>query len=195
MTDLFALAFTAAVSGNAVLQMGFGFRSASRRASLGTADRYIPAAASFAAALVCWALFTYALAPLSLGALEPLLLFPLASAVSLGIDKLAAASLGKAPYPIEDSALSAFDGLAFAASWLAIRLASGFPQALAVASGAALGILACSAALHAVAERADTEAVPRSLRGTPLNLIAASLLSLASLLVARSIFAASGLPS
>jgi electron transport complex protein RnfA len=192
MKSILALAVTSAFAANAVLQLGLGLRElvASRRSN--TRGPLAPGVAMFASGLLAWPLFFYAIAPLSLAFLEPFLLFPFCSLISVCVESLfqrTRTNRGQAP---SNAALSSFDGLSFGSAYLTLRYASSPAEAAAVSAGAALGFLSCALLLDSIRRRAEIEAVPFHLRGAPLILISAGLLALISLFATAALFAALG---
>ena len=203
----------AAVAANSFLSFGFGVRQliagASTEPAASMPEATVPAAwrplpvvapavSIFVSGSLAWPLFAYALAPLSLGFLENLLLLPVAVSISLSVEKAVAAL--KAASPGDSAARpegrsfasTAYDGLAYAAAYLSLRYAEGMPDAVFLSAGAAIGFIACSAALNAIRERSDTEPVPRCLRGIPLLLIASGLLSILAAFLSAVAFNALG---
>ncbi len=191
MKHLLTLAVTSAFAANAVLQLGLGLRDLVASRKTNTRGPLVPAVAMFASGVLAWPLFAYAIAPLSLGYLERFLLFPFTVLVGVCVEGLFGRlrPLGLSP---SNSALSAFDGLAFGSAYLCLRYAATAMEAAFVALGASLGYLFCAALLDSIRRRAEVEAVPARLRGAPLILISAGLLALLSLFVASALFAALG---
>lgn len=193
MKDLLSLAVVSAFAANAVLQFGLGLRElvASRKSN--TRGPLAPAVAMFASGVLVWPFFSYALSPLTLGALESFLLFPICSLVSVCAEQLFIQNRGKTTSP-SNGALSAFDGLAFGSAYLTLRYASTPIEAVAVSLGASLGFLACALLLDSIRRRAEIEAVPLRLRGAPLILISTGLLALLSAFASLALFSALGVP-
>jgi len=192
MRNLLSLAVVSAFAANAVLQLGLGLRElvASRKSN--TRGLAAPATAMFASGLLAWPLFAYAVAPLSLGVLEPFLLFPLCSLVSVCAERLFQRPLAKTGSGPSNGALSSFDGLAFGSAYLCLRYASNVIEAVVVSLGASIGFVACALLLESIRRRAKIEPVPSSLRGAPLILISASLLALLSGVATAILFSALG---
>jgi Na+-translocating ferredoxin:NAD+ oxidoreductase RnfA subunit len=76
------------------------------------------------------------------------------------------------------SSYTAYDGLASLALFLTYNLALGFAEALVLSFFFALGNLAAVLILGEIRRRSALEWTPRRLRGSPLILISAGLLSL-----------------
>ncbi len=191
------LPFVGAIAANSYLSFGFGL---SRLVSSepGRPRRALgPALAIMLSCALVWPLFSYALAPSSLGFMEPLLLAPVAVLASIAADafsrRMPIGDLEARKQP-DTSAQSAFDGLAYGASYFVLRYASSYAEALLFAAGAASGYLFCDFVLRAVRERSDTEPVPRCLRGTPLMLIASALLAVIASFFAAASFSVWGRP-
>ena len=191
MKQLLTLAVTSAFAANAVLQLGLGLRDlvASRKAN--TRGPLVPAVSMFVSAVLAWPLFSYAIAPLSLGYLESFLLFPFSALIGVCVEGLFARLRPTGLSP-SNSALSAFDGLAYGSAYLCLRYAATAVEAVFVALGASLGFLFCALLLDSIRRRAEVEAVPERLRGAPLILISAGLLALLSLFGAAALLAALG---
>ncbi len=190
MKNLLTLAATSAFAANAVLQFGLGLRElvASRKSN--TRGPLAPAVAMFASGVLSWPIFAYAIAPLSLGFLEPFLLFPFSSLVSVCVEGLFGRLRTKPVVGPSNSALASYDGLAFGSAYLCLRYAPTAAAAAAVALGAALGFLGCALLLDSIRHRSEIEAVPVRLRGAPLILISAGLLALLSVFVSAVLFSA-----
>jgi len=194
MKDLLSLAVVSAFAANAVLQFGLGLRELVSSRKSNTRGPLAPAVAMFASGVLVWPLFAYALSPLTLGFLEPFLLFPICSLVSVGVEQLFIQNRGKTVTSPSNGALSAFDGLAFGSAYLSLRYASTPIEAVAVSLGASLGFLACALLLDSIRRRAEIEAVPLRLRGAPLILISTGLLALLSAFATLALFSALGAP-
>ena len=193
MTALIILAVTASVAANSVVQLALGVDLVVSAASRGRRRLLVPAAAMLFSGLLCWPLFAYVLSPLALGFLEPLLLFPLASLVSVVTERvMAGRHSGPAAKSEGASAYAAFGGLAYGSAWLSFRLSSSMLDVLVVSVSCAAGFIVSGVLLDGIRHRSLIEGVPRTLRGMPLVLISAGLLALLSSFVASAAFTALG---
>lgn len=188
------LPFVTAAAANAFLNFGFGVRIlVSPRGKADYSRSLAPAAAIGLSGLIVWPLFNVVLAPLALGYLESILLVPFAVLVSTTAERLVGfASKDGKSHDCGLSAVSAYDGLTYAASFFVLRLSAGFLDAFWFSLGAVAGYLVCEVALRAIRERSDIEPVPRFLRGTPLMLIAAALMAVLSSFLAAAAYSALG---
>lgn len=182
MNRLF-LPFVAAFAANSFLHFGFGVRLLVGGPRPGPMPSVPVAISLFFSGFLTWFLFSYVLAPLSLGFFEPFVVFPTTALVCSGVErwfrfftKNAAGQTSSASY-----SLTAYDGLAYVAAFTILRLASDPLDAFLLSIGSVFGYLFCAGILRAVRARADTEPVPRSLRGAPFVMVAAGLLSILSL--------------
>jgi Na+-translocating ferredoxin:NAD+ oxidoreductase RnfA subunit len=189
LNEYLGLAAAGLLGLNGVLQYGLGFGLADDARRIPGAALFLPAAAVFLSASLAWALFVCVLAPLALAFLEPWLLFPLSSLVSLAVAR-AGRGFGAA-WP-EGSIASGFGGLAYGAAYFCLRLAGGFAASLVWSAAAALGFLLAASCLRAIARRGSTENVSRTLRGRPIALLAAGLLALIATAAYSSVAAAIG---
>ncbi len=189
--SLLYLPFLTAAAANAFLNFGFGVRTLAGKTGSPKSRPFAPAAAIGLAGLFVWPVFNVALAPLALGYLEAILLVPLSVLLSAAADRLVRAGPPEEGVRPADAA-SAYDGLTYAASFLILRLSSGFLDAVLLALGSAAGYLICEISLRAIRDRSDVEPVPRCLRGVPLMLIAAALMAVVSSFLAAAVFRALG---
>jgi electron transport complex protein RnfA len=138
------------------------------------------------AVFVLWLFFTYALTPLTLGFLEPFLLFPLSVSTCTALELFFSLVFPKkrngSTVPAENAPaltpVSAYNGLVLAALLITLRLAASPVEALVLSLGLSLGRLAAALILREIYKRSCLEAVPRLLRGSPLIIISMGLLSL-----------------
>jgi electron transport complex protein RnfA len=140
------------------------------------ANPLLRTAVLFFSGLLPWMLMSFVIAPLGLGAAESLLLYPITVLICLSANKIFRRSeKSSAGFP---SVWNSYDGLALFSAFITLRLATYISEALAVAAGLALGHLAATAVLRHIGSRSSIEAVPAFLRGTPLLMISAGLVSL-----------------
>jgi electron transport complex protein RnfA len=170
--QLAALAVFSGLSMNLLLQCGLGMRGAAREGE--RASPFIQSGLVFLAVLILWVFFSYLFSP---GFFEYLLLFPLSALICAGLERLLFGLVLKRAAPKSPDCCFC-DGVAAAALFLTLHLASGFLEAAVLSLGFALGTLLALLILAELRRRSRMEAVPRFLRGSPLTLISMGLLSL-----------------
>lgn len=190
--DIVYVAFFSAVAMNSFLSLGFGLGFFARRIPAGLSEAAVPALSAFVAGIVVYPLAVFALAPFGLGFLENFLLLPAVALACVLVDFAVGRLSGGGRRVGDSAALSGFDGIVYASSYMALRLSAGYAEAVAFSAGAALGLFLCAALLAAVRERSEAESIPRCLRGTPLLVLASSLFALCSIFIAASAYAAFG---
>jgi electron transport complex protein RnfA len=173
----FSLIVLSSFSFNLILQFGLGLRNIRAQQQKHTVSLF-QALALCLSVFLLWPVFNYLLIPL--GGIEYILLFPLSALACMGLEWLGMRFLARfiAPKANSFSAVSAYNGLAFTALFLTLRLAGSIVEALVLSLGFAAGTLGVSHLLSAIRERSSLESVPPFLRNTPLMLIAMGLLSL-----------------
>lgn len=186
--NLLYLSFFAAIALNSTLSLGFGLGLFARGGSTGLLGAAVPALSALLAGVVVYPLFAFALSPFALGILENFLLLPVVALCCVLVEFLLKPPAGKS----KASAITGFDGIVYATSYMVLRFSSNMVEALAFSFGSALGVLLCSALLDAVRERAEAEPIPSALRGAPLVVLASGILALCSVFVAASLYAALG---
>jgi electron transport complex protein RnfA len=175
---IISLAVFAGLSVNLVIHLGLGL------GDIGSVQRrlrrfvWFQWVILFIAILSLWFFFTYIVAPLSLGFLNYLLFFPLSALVCMGLEACALRFLSKEEKPPMFSPASAYNGLAMTALFLTMRLAGSPLEAAVLSLAFTAGALLAALILSEINRRASIERVPRFLRGAPLMLISAGLLSL-----------------
>jgi electron transport complex protein RnfA len=177
---LAVLAVFAGLSLNLILQFALGTGGALlfTRDSRENPFPVFQTANLFVSVFVLWAAYYYILKPLSGGALEYFLLFPLSALVCLGFE-----SLWKKLFPKQEgdrafSALTAYGGLVPVSLIMTIHLALTVFDAAVLAFSFALGCFLALLILGEIRRRSSLEQVPRYLRGAPLVLISMGLLSM-----------------
>lgn len=190
--DIAYVAFFSAFAMNSLLSLGFGLGFLTRRSPAGLAEALVPSLSSFIAGIVVYPLFTFVLSPFSLGYLENFLLLPIVALTCVLVDFGVGSVIGGGRRIGDQAALSGFDGIVYASSYMVLRLSSGYGEAAAFSAGAALGFLVCAAVLAAVRERSEAEAIPRCLRGTPLLILASGLFALCTVFIASAAYTAFG---
>ncbi|MDR2617537.1 MAG: hypothetical protein LBC62_01590 [Treponema sp.] len=177
---LAALAVFAGLSLNLILQFALGTRGVLlfTRDSRETPFPVFQMANLFVSVFVLWAAYYYILRPLSGGALEYFLLFPLSALVCLGFESLRKKVSPKQESPGAFSASTAYGGLVPVSLIMTIHLALTVFDAAVLAFFFALGCFLALLILGEIRRRSGLEWVPRYLRGSPLVLISMGLLSM-----------------
>ncbi len=178
MIHLAMLAVCSGLSLNSLFQFALNFRGPDPAHAQGGGTLPLRAAALFISSLLPWFLMSYVVAPLALGAIEPLVLYPATALVCSCASKILRPLENESSY--SPSAWNSYDGLALFSAFITLRLATFIPEALVVAAGLALGHLAATGILRRISSRSSIEPVPAFLRGTPLLMISAGLVSLVS---------------
>lgn len=193
MMQLLGLGLFAGSALNVLLQFGMGFRTLVAVQSSGLRAATVPTLSIFSSGALVWAFFAYLLAPLSLGLLEPLLLYP-AVVILCMLIKMGLCSRCS-PQVLEDEGQGLYtdSGASLVAAFLVLRLAARFLEALFLSAGIALGYFAALWILTEIRRRSSGESVPRFLKGAPLVLVSAGLLSLISFAVSAVLATAIGL--
>lgn len=186
MIQLLGLGLFAGLALNALLQFGMGLRALIAVQSSGLRAAAVPSLSIFASGTLAWALFAYLLSPLSLGLLEPLVLYPAVVTLCMLLIK----GLGSED---EGQGFYADAGASLVAAFLVLRLAVRFLEALFLSAGMAFGFFAALWILTEIRRRSSGESVPRFLKGTPLVLVSAGLLSLITFAVSAVLATAMGL--
>jgi len=190
---LLSLAVLSGLSMNLVLQLGLGARELALGGEPGDpgggrAPSGLPAGlcAFLVSVPLLWLALSLARQILPLGFFEYVLAFPASLAAS--------SAWGLLPWGRKARGPDAFGGgaLAGAALFVALLVAGGLAEAVALALGFAGGALLAFAIVAEIKRRAGMEAVPRWLRGAPLALVAMGLLSLVFSSAAAMLFGALG---
>jgi electron transport complex protein RnfA len=179
MNVLAALAVFSGLSLNLVLQFGLGVRNIKTESQKPIQYALFQWVVLFLTVFLLWALFSFALSPLSLGFMEYLLIFPLTMAVTRGLELLGGRAFpALIPKSRSLPASSSYDGLSIAALGLTLRLASSPAEAAVLSLGFSLGSFCSVLIVNSIYRRSFLEKVPQSLRGMPILLISMGLLSL-----------------
>jgi electron transport complex protein RnfA len=188
-----SLGIFAGLAVNLIIQLGLGLGEiGSVQCRLLRRRIWFQWAILFIAVFSLWFVFTSIIAPLSLGFLNYMLIFPLSALVCMGLETCTVKLLFKK----EDispmfSAASAYNGLAVTALFLTIHLAASPGEAAVLSLSFAVGAFLAAFILCEIRRRASIEKLPPFLRGAPLTLISAGLLSLifssAALLLFRAL--------
>jgi electron transport complex protein RnfA len=172
---LLLLGILSSLSMNLILQCGLGISGVAVDREGRNGPPLLRGGILFITVLFLWSVFSWVFSSFSLGFFEYILLFPLSSMVYSGVEFLLyRLFLKKKPEP----SLVFCDGLAAAAFFITLNIASGFIEAAALSFGFALGILLAHIILGEIRRRSMMEGVPRFLRGSPLMLVSMGLLSM-----------------
>jgi electron transport complex protein RnfA len=172
-----ALLCFASLSLNLLLDFALGIREMVSRERSPRIHCYYPWAVLFVSTALLWVFFARLIS--FLGIFDYLLVFPLSALAGLSIEKLffrLFPRLGENPRIFKIG--SPYNGLSAAALVLTLQFAAGFGEALSLSAGFALGGLFAFFIIKEIQKRSFLEAIPYSLRGTPLLLISMGILAL-----------------
>jgi electron transport complex protein RnfA len=179
---IFPLMILSGLSFNMILQFGLGLDGI-RAVYRGTRRfSWIQWGILFFSVLALWRIFSLISPALNFGFWEYFLLFPAAVLFCTALEEAAfrirAKGRQKETEPPMLNARSAYNGMVPTALLLTLRFAASPVEALLLSLGFSLGALMTVLILNEIHRRASLEAVPQLLRGMPLTLISAGLLSL-----------------
>ncbi|GAB1481347.1 RnfABCDGE type electron transport complex subunit A [Treponema sp.] len=184
MKNIFLLSIFSVLASNAVLSFGLGLSHLDQNIQKERGSKGIPALAMFLSGILSWSLVSYFLSFLNIRFLETLILFPLTVLICTGTDYLSS-KLGLGSLRSQGrGSIASYNGLAFVAAYLAVHFAPGLFDAFVISLGSALGFYISALILDAIRKKSYIEKVPHFIRGTPLLLLSAGLLSLISVFVA-----------
>ena len=187
---LMMLAVFSGLSMNLILQFGLGLVKITLVGSCQPFEKINGAEAVskmgilFVSVLFLWLLFTFFRSVLPLGLIEYVLLFPFAYLISSLLEYAADRFILKKNIGQKEFADSYQESgiinsaLAAAALFMALNVAGGFWEAAVLSLCFSGGIVLAVLIICEIRFRSEMEAVPQSLRGSPLTLIAMGLLSL-----------------
>jgi Na+-transporting NADH:ubiquinone oxidoreductase subunit NqrE len=180
---IFPLMILSGLSLNMILQFGLGLDGISALHRGRRRFSWIQWGILFLSVPVLWRVFSLLSPVLDFGFWEYFLLFPAAVLFCTVLEKAAFRVQAKrrqkeAELPPMLNVHSAYNGMAPAALLLTLRLAASPAEAVFLSLGFSLGALTAVFILTEIYRRASMEAVPPLLRGMPLTLISAGLLSL-----------------
>ncbi|MDR3146077.1 MAG: hypothetical protein LBU21_07350 [Treponema sp.] len=178
MSTLAILAVFSGLSLNPLLQFGLGIRNFEAEAQRPLRYTFFQWFLLFVTVLLLWLFFMYILSPLSLGFFEYFLTFPLIVAARQGVEKALRYLVPPGKDRPKSSGRNVHDGLAIVALFFTLRLADSFAAEVVLSLGFSLGSFAAAHVLNTIYRRSSTEMIPPMLRGTPLLLVSAGLLSL-----------------
>jgi Na+-transporting NADH:ubiquinone oxidoreductase subunit NqrE len=177
IAELAALALFSSLSLNLIAQFGLGIQPLSE--DEGETLPLFQSGVLFITVLALWVVFSIIITPYMSELFIYFLLFPFAM---LGCWALECAAERFIPRVVPKkrlfSAVSAYNGLAFAALALTLHMAGSFVEAFALSAGFALGILFAVLILNEIRKRSAIENVPVFLRGKPLRLISMGFLAI-----------------
>jgi electron transport complex protein RnfA len=162
---------------NLILQCGLGLRQSAVSPGSDKKLPFIKVGIVFVTTLFLWVLFTSVLFHFNLGFFKYLLVFPLSSLIYFCLEGLLYRGVLKKEVEA-DGATGFCDGLAGAALFITLNIASGFVEAAVLCFGFSFGMLLVLLILDEIRRRSMMEATPRFLRGSPLMLVSMGFLSL-----------------
>jgi electron transport complex protein RnfA len=172
-----ALFCFASLSLNLLLHFALGIREMVSRERSPRIHFYYPWIVLFVSTALLWVFFASTVS--FLGIFDYLLIFPLSVLTSFGMEKLFFRLVPRLGENIHVFRIgSPYNGLSAAALVLTLQFASGFGEALFLSAGFALGGLFAFFIIKEIQKRSFLEAIPYSLRGTPLLLISMGILAL-----------------
>jgi len=162
---------------NLVLQCGLGIRGVADSKSSFNLSALIKISLMFLSIIFLWFFFAKVIYSLIQGVFIYIILFPVSVLVYEGLEYLIWRFLLKKDE--EDVSFISFaSGITAAAVFICINLSNSFTETVILSFGFSSGILIVNLTIREIRRRAALEAVPVSLRGKPLVLIAMGLLSL-----------------
>lgn len=178
MKEIVLLSLGIGLISNALLSFGMGIKALQNRSGSVLHMPYSRVIILFISIPVLWLFISYALGSLGLYYLEILLLFPLTVMLSIALRVLVKYIFPKYDDNEQKSVYSGYDGLVLLGSFLALRLAHTFIEALFVSLGFSFSYLLIVFLLGQIIKRSSVEAIPDFLRGIPIVLISAGLLAM-----------------
>jgi len=176
---------------NLTLQCALGIKGAAVRGNCGKTISLIRLLIIFVSVVLLWFLFSKLHNSIFSGILVFVLMFPVSYMVYSGLEFLVVNYLLKEN--IEDEGFISFpEGITAVAVFICLNIADDFLEVFLLSFGFTAGILLVIIIIREIKKRAELEAVPRFVRGTPLVLITMGMLSLiftaGSLLILGMIF-------
>ena len=181
------LAVFSGLSMNLILQFGIGLKGIAFDTHIGKEKILAGSGILFVTVMFLWLVFSFTRSVLFLGLLEYVILFPLSFLVFSVLEYLTNRFILKKGAGQEDASLwgdvlsgGEFAGgaLSSAALFITLNVAGGFLEAVVLSLGFACSTALVFVVVGEIRRRSGMEAVPHSLRGGPLALIAMGLLSL-----------------
>ncbi|MDR2597331.1 MAG: hypothetical protein LBC76_08440 [Treponema sp.] len=190
--SLLMLVIFSAFTMNLTLQCALGIKGAAVWSNRGKKTSFIRLLIIFISVIFLWFLFSKIHNSIFSGMLVFILMFPVSYMIYSGFEYLVFKYLLKEN--IENESFISFpEGITSAAVLICLIVANGFFEVIFLSFGFTAGILLVIIIIREIKKRAEFEAVPRFIRGTPLVLITMGMLSLiftaGSLLILGIIFA------
>jgi electron transport complex protein RnfA len=160
---------------NVILQCGLGMRQIAVSPD-GRKHQLLKAGIVFVTSLFLWPVFTSVLSGFPLGFFTYILVFPVSSLFYSCLETFLYRVVLKKK--AEGGAAGFCDGLAAAALFITLNVASGFVEAAVLCFGFSIGMLLALLILGEIRRRSMMEAAPLFLRGGPLMLVSMGFLSL-----------------
>ncbi|MDR1429849.1 MAG: hypothetical protein LBI85_06120 [Spirochaetaceae bacterium] len=173
----FSLALFAALSSNLIFQFGLDLSSLGRAGNSTPGFFAFRAAVLFCSVMTVWIVVFYLAIPLTV-VMGNVLILPLAVLTHGLYGNVLKRFLPPNDRPTDDGDTHSGNGLSLVASYLTLTLASTSAEAVVLAMGFSLGLLFSLLTIREIEKRSMLEAVPPSLRGSPLLLISIGFLSL-----------------
>jgi Na+-translocating ferredoxin:NAD+ oxidoreductase RnfA subunit len=179
MNNFIVLAVFSGFSFNLVLRFGLGVKEIFENRKHPVAGSLFQWLIMFTTVFASWLIFTFILAPLTLGFFEYFLLFPLTVFLTVSLEKLLFMLFpGDLAQNKGFSAYSAYSGLALTALILTLRLADTTSDALILSFGFSSGVFFSIVLLRMIKIRTKNEKILPLFAGQPLMLTSMALLSL-----------------
>jgi Na+-translocating ferredoxin:NAD+ oxidoreductase RnfA subunit len=181
---ILSLMILSGLSFNMILQFGLGFGGINAVYRGKRCFSWIQWGILFLSVPVLWQVFSFISPGANFEFWDYFLLFPASVLFCTILEGAAFRIRAKQQKVLEErippmfNALSAYDGMTPTALLLTLRFAASPAEAALLSLGFSLGVLAAVFLLNEIHRRASMEAVPPVLRGLPLALISAGLLSL-----------------
>ena len=180
-----ALLFFTAFSLNLLVNFALGIKELILRERSPALHLYYPWFILFVSTLLLWVFFARTLL-FTGGILNFLLIFPLSSLASFGLEKLFFYLISRNKDRFKDigenpcvfSIGSSYNGLAAAALFLTLHFALSFSDAFLLSLAFSAGGLLAFLIIKEIQKRSFLETIPYGLRGTPILLLSMGLLSL-----------------
>ncbi|MCL2442440.1 MAG: hypothetical protein FWD13_03130 [Treponema sp.] len=175
---------------NLVLQCGLGIKGIVESKAPLNPTTFIKLGLIFFSIILLWFFFSRIIYSMISGIFVYVILFPVSALVYEGLEFLILRYIPKKDQE-DESFISFPSGITAVSVFICICMAGGFIETLIMAFGFTSGIFIVNLIIREIRRRAALEAVPASMRGKPLILVAMGMLSLifttASLLIFRMI--------
>jgi electron transport complex protein RnfA len=185
LTWLVMLAVFSGLSMNLILQFGLGLKGIAFDTHIGKGKLLAASGVLFVTVMLLWLVFSFTRSVLFLGLLEYVVLFPVSALVFSGLEYLVNRFILKVNATPGDFPSDTFPGgplvngaLAGAALFITLNVAGNIGEAIVLSLSFSCSMALVVVVVGEIRRRSGMEAVPHSLRGGPLALIALGLLSL-----------------